>query len=148
MILDWMARKCSPANSISKWRKLKCFQSLSKSILISHRTPLRFVSPILAASSSTLPWNVNHASLPVRLIFERKEWTRSPTMTRNRNCRIRVSGIILISFINSQTSWLHPWYNHSKAHNRSYASSEFWESIVNLSLQEFDFILNSISRQK
>jgi hypothetical protein len=41
-----------------------------------------------------------------------------------------------------------PWYDHSKTHNRSYAPSGFWESIVNLSLQEFDFILNSISRQK
>jgi hypothetical protein len=33
MTQDWMARKCSPVNPNSKWRKLKCSQSLSKPML-------------------------------------------------------------------------------------------------------------------
>jgi hypothetical protein len=42
MGVNWMSRKCSLVDIISKWRRLKYFQSFSKLILISHRTMLRF----------------------------------------------------------------------------------------------------------
>jgi hypothetical protein len=46
-ILDWMSRRCSPVNNISKWRILKCSQSHSKLIHISHFTAVSLNRPAM-----------------------------------------------------------------------------------------------------